>query len=105
MTWKGGCGTLLGDASNSAGVELFLAHRHVDALHPKRRASTNTRPGSSIASAPAMVAARRSATRRGYLELDDAPPETDDRRMRPVVGVEFRQNALDSPFDGVFRNA
>ena len=54
-----------------------------------------------------MVAARsrRSATRRGYLELDDAPPETDDRRMRPVVGVEFRKNALDSPFDSVFRNA
>ena len=44
---------------------------------------------------------RRAA---GMLELDDAPLQADDRRVRPVVGVEFRKDALDPPLDGVLRN-
>ena len=41
----------------------------------------------------------------GTLELDDAPLHADDRRVRPIVGVEFRKNALDSALDGVFGHA
>ena len=39
------------------------------------------------------------------LQLDDSSLETDDCGVRPVVGVQFRKNALDSALDGVFRNA
>ena len=32
------------------------------------------------------------------------PFQSDDRCMRPIVGIEFRKNAPDSPFDGVLRD-
>src|SRR5215204_2447852 len=41
----------------------------------------------------------------GALKLDDAPFQADHRRVRPVVGVQLRQNALDTSLDGVLSNA
>jgi hypothetical protein len=38
-------------------------------------------------------------------EVNDSSLQADDRRVRPVIGVEFRKNALDAPFDGVFCDA
>ena len=39
------------------------------------------------------------------LQLDDSSSEANDRRVRPVVGVQFRQNALDPALDRVLCNA
>src|SRR5688500_12807032 len=39
------------------------------------------------------------------LQLDDSSSEPDDRRVRPVVGVQFRKNALDPPLDRVLCDA
>jgi hypothetical protein len=33
------------------------------------------------------------------------PIQTDDGGMRPIVGRQFRKNALDAPLDGVLRDA
>jgi hypothetical protein len=39
------------------------------------------------------------------LQLDDSPLEANDRRVPPVVGLEFRKNALDPALDCVFSHA
>ena len=39
------------------------------------------------------------------LEFDDSPLHADDRRVRPIIGVEFRKDALDSALHGVLRDA
>ena len=46
----------------------------------------------------------RAGTPLDAREVDDSSLQADDRRVRPIIGVKFRQNALDSPFYGVFRN-
>ena len=58
-----------------------------------------------------VIAVRREAPVRAVdvtlsgLELDDASSEADDRCVRPVVGVQLGQNALDPPLDRVLGNA
>ena len=39
------------------------------------------------------------------LELDDSSLQTDDGSVRPIIGIQFRKDALDSPLDRVLRDA
>ena len=39
------------------------------------------------------------------LQLDDPSLEADGRRVRPIIGTEFRKDAFHSALDGVLRDA
>ena len=74
-----------------ANVEYRRRNTYLDTIIRSWRRDANPPRGGGCDSLGSLATGSAGAPEAAELELDDAPLEADDRRVRPVVGVEFRQ--------------